>query len=75
MILEGGLWKLQGSVNDMWDKMPHEIRGRDFGRTRGFGHRDKKSWWWRGSVQRKVRIKRQYFKDWCICSNVETWEN
>jgi len=32
----------------------------------------KKSWWWRGSVQSKVRIKRKYFKDWCICSNVKT---
>jgi len=36
MILEGGLWKLKGSANDMWDKMPHEIRGRDFGRIKRF---------------------------------------
>jgi tRNA threonylcarbamoyladenosine modification (KEOPS) complex Pcc1 subunit len=42
-ILEGDFMQLRAGVNDMWDKMTHEIK-----------KVAKESWWWNDSVQIKV---------------------
>lgn len=42
--------------------------------SRGFRPRGKGSWWWNESVQSKVRVKKDCFKDWCRCKNDEMWE-
>ena len=61
----------------MWERMAHEIKKvakETLGESRGFGPRGKESWWWNDSVQSKVRIKRDCFKDWSKCKNAETWD-
>ncbi len=66
-VLEGGFWEADGSANVMWNKMAEGIRKmarETFGESRGFGHRDKESWWWNDSVQEKVKGKRECFKAW-----------
>ena len=35
---------------------------------------DKESWWWNESIQSKVKLKKDYFKEWSCCKNDETWE-
>jgi len=55
----------------------HEIKKvakETLGESRGFGPRGKESWWWNDRVQSKVWIKRDCFKDWSRCKNVETWD-
>jgi len=50
----------------MWDKMPHEIKKlakETSEESRSFGPRGKESWWWNRSVQSKVIIKMECFKD------------
>ncbi|RZB55499.1 Villin-4 isoform D [Glycine soja] len=44
------------------------------GESRGFGPRGKESWWWNESVQSKVRVKKECFKEWSRCRNSETWD-
>ena len=76
-ILEGGFRQPHGSANDMWERMAHEIKKvakETLGESRGFGPRGKESWWWNDSVQSKVRIKRDCFRDWSKCKNAETWD-
>ncbi|KAH1253965.1 Craniofacial development protein 2 [Glycine max] len=34
----------------------------------------KESWWWNESVQSKVRVKKECFKEWSRCRNSETWD-
>lgn len=74
-MLEREFEQPQGSVNDMWNKMAQEIRKlakEALVESKGSGPRDKESQWWNESVQRKVRVKRVYFKEWSKCKNVET---
>jgi len=76
-ILEGGFRQPHGRANDMWERMAHEIKKvakETLGESRGFGPRGKESWWWNDSVQSKVWIKRDCFKDWSKCKNAETWD-
>jgi len=61
----------------MWERMAHEIKKvakETLGESRGFGPRGKEFWWWNDSVQSKVRIKKDCFKDWSRCKNGETWD-
>lgn len=42
-----------GSTNTMWDRMAEGIRKvakETLGESRGFGPKDKESWWWNESV-------------------------
>ncbi|KAH1233397.1 Craniofacial development protein 2 [Glycine max] len=76
-IWEGWCGQSQGSANDMWNKMSQEIikvAKETLGESRGFGPRDKESWWWKESVQSKVRVKKECFKEWSRCRNSETWD-
>jgi len=76
-MLEGGFRKPHGSANDMWERISHEIRKVEketLGVSRGFGPRGKDSWWWNDSVQSKLRIKKDCFKDWSRGKNAETWD-
>jgi len=57
--------------------MAHEIKKvakETLGVSRGFGPRGKESWWWSDSVQSKVWIKRECFKDWSRGKNADTWD-
>ncbi|KAH1209339.1 LINE-1 retrotransposable element ORF2 protein [Glycine max] len=61
----------------MWNKMSQEIikvAKETLGESRGFGPRGKESWWWNESVQSKVRVKNECFKEWSRCRNSETWD-
>ncbi|KAL5186030.1 Craniofacial development protein 2 [Glycine soja] len=65
-IWEGWCGQSQGSANDMWNKMSQEIikvAKETLGESRGFGPRGKESWWWKESVQSKVRVKKECFKE------------
>ncbi|KAH1196522.1 Glutathione hydrolase 1 [Glycine max] len=76
-IWEGWCGQSQGSANDMWNKMYQEIikvAKETLGESRGFGPRGKESWWWNESVQSKVRVKKECFKEWSRCRNSETWD-
>ncbi|KAL5146330.1 Craniofacial development protein 2 [Glycine soja] len=76
-IWEGWCGQSQGSANDMWNKMSQEIikvAKETLGESRGFGPRGKESWWWNESVQSKVRVKKECFKEWSRCRNSETWD-
>ncbi|KAL5161290.1 LINE-1 retrotransposable element ORF2 protein [Glycine soja] len=76
-IWEGWCGQSQGSANDMWNKMSQEIitvAKETLGESRGFGTRGKESWWWNESVQSKVRVKKECFKEWSRCRNSETWD-
>ncbi|KAL5128533.1 Craniofacial development protein 2 [Glycine soja] len=76
-IWEGWCGQSQGSANDMWNKMSQEIikvAKETLGESRGFGPRGKESWWWNESVQSKVRVKNECFKEWSRCRNYETWD-
>ncbi|KAL5168862.1 DnaJ subfamily C member 7 [Glycine soja] len=75
-IWEGWCGQSQGSANDMWNKTSQEIikvAKETLGESRGFGPRGKESWWWNESVQSKVRVKKECFKEWSRCRNFETW--
>lgn len=75
--MEGGFGQPHGSVNDMWNKMVLEIRKVDrdmLGWLRCFGHTVKESWWCNESVQSKVRVKKDCFREWFRCKNDTTWE-
>ncbi|KAL5142307.1 LINE-1 reverse transcriptase [Glycine soja] len=61
----------------MWNKTSQEIikvAKETLGESRGFGPRGKESWWWNESVQSKVRVKKECFKEWSRCRNSETWD-
>ncbi|KAL5154223.1 Craniofacial development protein 2 [Glycine soja] len=76
-IWEGWCGQSQGSANDMWNKTSQEIikvAKETLGESRGFGPRGKESWWWNESVQSKVRVKKECFKEWSRCRNSETWD-
>ncbi|KAL5144498.1 Craniofacial development protein 2 [Glycine soja] len=76
-IWEGWCGQSQGSANDMWNKTSQEIikvAKETLGESRGFGPRGKESWWWNESVQSKVRVKKECFKEWSRCRNFETWD-
>ncbi|KAH1204248.1 3-isopropylmalate dehydratase large subunit, chloroplastic [Glycine max] len=76
-IWEGWCGQSQGSANDLWNKMSQEIikvAKETLGESRGFGPRGKESWWWNESVQSKVRVKKECFKEWSRCRNSETWD-
>ncbi|RZB81212.1 LINE-1 retrotransposable element ORF2 protein isoform B [Glycine soja] len=76
-IWEGWCGQSQGSANDMWNKTSQEIikvAKETLGECRGFGPRGKESWWWNESVQSKVRVKKECFKEWFRCRNSETWD-
>ncbi|KAL5193749.1 LINE-1 retrotransposable element ORF2 protein [Glycine soja] len=76
-IWEGWCGQSQGSANDMWNKTSQEIikvAKETLGESRGFGPRGKESWWWNESVQSKVRVKNECFKEWSRCRNSETWD-
>ncbi|KAH1232354.1 Craniofacial development protein 2 [Glycine max] len=76
-IWEGWCGQSQGSANDMWNKMSQEIikvAKETLDESRGFGPRGKESWWWNESVQSKVRVKKECFKEWSRCRNSETWD-
>ncbi|KAH1254809.1 Craniofacial development protein 2 [Glycine max] len=76
-IWEGWCGQSQGSANDMWNKMSQEIikvAKETLGESRGFGPRGKESWWWKESIQSKVRVKKECFKEWSRCRNSETWD-
>ena len=62
----------------MWNKMAQKIRKvakETLRKSRGFGFMGKESWWWNESVQSKVRVKNNCFKEWSRCKNDETWES
>ncbi|KAL5131607.1 putative RNA-directed DNA polymerase from transposon BS [Glycine soja] len=66
-IWEGWCGQSQGSANDMWNKTSQEIikvAKETLGESRGFEPRGKESWWWNESVQSKVRVKKECFKEW-----------
>ena len=44
------------------------------GESKGFGRRDKETWWWNEDVQEKVKNKRDCFKAIHLCDNTENWE-
>lgn len=74
--LEEGNWELPGNANSMWDDMATKIRKiakTVLGESRGFGPRDKESWWWNETVQDKVKNKRECFKTLQGCNNAESW--
>ncbi|KAL5154345.1 Craniofacial development protein 2 [Glycine soja] len=76
-IWEGWCGQSQGSANDMWNKTSQEIikvAKETLGESRSFGPRGKESWWWNESVQSKVRVKKECFKEWSRCRNSETWD-
>ncbi|KAL5139739.1 LINE-1 retrotransposable element ORF2 protein [Glycine soja] len=76
-IWEGWCGQSQGSANDMWNKTSQEIikvAKETLDESRGFGPRGKESWWWNESVQSKVRVKKECFKEWSRCRNSETWD-
>ncbi|KAH1250173.1 Craniofacial development protein 2 [Glycine max] len=76
-VWEGWYGQSQGSANDLWNKMSQEIikvAKETLGESRGFGPRGKESWWWNESVQSKVRVKKECFKEWSRCRNSETWD-
>ncbi|KAL5155233.1 LINE-1 retrotransposable element ORF2 protein [Glycine soja] len=76
-IWEGWCGQSQGSANDMWNKTSQEIikvAKETLGESRGFGPRGKELWWWNESVQSKVRVKKECFKEWSRCRNSETWD-
>ena len=44
------------------------------GESKGFGLKDKESWWWNENVQEKIKCKREYFKALQLGNNMENWE-
>jgi Reverse transcriptase (RNA-dependent DNA polymerase) len=64
-LLEEGTWELQGTADSLWNEMSKkvkEVAKAVLGESKGFGPRDKESWWWNEKVQEKVRHKRECFK-------------
>ena len=71
---EEAKWDRNGSVEEMWREMAEVIRRTEkesFGESKGIGPRDKESRWWNASVQEKIKIKRECFKEWSLCRNAD----
>ena len=74
---EEAKWDGNGSAEEMWREMAEVIRRtakESFGESKGIGPRDKESWWWNASIQEKIKIKRECFKEWSLCRNADNWE-
>ena len=77
LLLEEGVWESQESANIMWKNMAKkvEIVAKEIlGESKGFGPRDKETWWWNEDVQEKVRNKKNCFKAIHLCNSAENWE-
>ncbi|KAH1199987.1 Cationic amino acid transporter 9, chloroplastic [Glycine max] len=62
------------SVGTLMSQEIIKVAKETLGESRGFGPRGKESWWWNESIQSKVRVKKECFKEWSRCKNFETWD-
>ncbi|KAL5148277.1 hypothetical protein HKD37_13G035335 [Glycine soja] len=66
----------QGNANLIWDGMAKKIRKfvkAVMGESKGFGLRDKESWWQDEKVKENVKNKRQSLEILLGCNNAENW--
>ena len=52
-FMEEGTWELQGTADSIWNEMSKKVKKVAkgvLGESRGFGPRDKESWWWNENV-------------------------
>ena len=76
-LMEERVWEIEGNASFMWEEMANGIRKvakEVLGESKGFGPKDKESWWWNENVQEKVKYKRECFKALQVGNNTENWE-
>ena len=56
-LMKERLWETQRCANIIWEEMTNEV----LDESKGFGPKDKESWWWNENVQEKIKYKRQCF--------------
>ena len=55
--MEERVWELGENANIMWRNMAKKVEivaKETLGESKGFGPRDKETWWWNEDVQEKV---------------------
>ena len=72
--MEERVWEIEGNAIFMWEEMAngiYKVAKEVLGESKGFGLKDKESWWWNENVQEKVKYKRECFKALQVGNNTE----